>query len=90
MHQHEYDHQQAQAFERLALDAAARLRTSRQLAEEFLDAAQGNPTAAVHIARLYVKALYPAFVTRRCIGSPAEKLYNRITKAVSTQAKTWS
>ncbi|MCM0083273.1 hypothetical protein L4X63_16935 [Geomonas sp. Red32] len=76
--------------QRVAQDAAAYVKTNRQLAEDFLTATQGDPRAAVGIAKHYVKALHPGFIPRRNIGSPAERVYSNLQAAVARCAKTWT
>ena len=96
MHPHPFNHPQAQVLARAALESKDTLRdalhavlpTSRQLASDFLARTGGNPTEAMHLVLRYVRDIFPGFVPRSRIGSPGERLYNRLQKAVEAQVKT--
>lgn len=94
----QFNHPQAQVLARVALENRDTLRdalnatlpTPRQLANEFLTRTGGNQFKAMHLVLGYVRDIFPDFVARKRIGSPAERLYNRIQKSIEAQVKTWS
>lgn len=81
-----YQHRQSQSFERVILESKDTLRSSKELAQQFLTRTRGDQTEATHLALCHVRALFPEFVPRKDIGSPAERLYCRLQKAIGTQA----
>lgn len=98
MHPQPFNHPQAPVLARVALESKDTLRdalhavlpTSRQLASDFLVRTRGNQTEAMHLVLRYVRDIFPGFVPRRRIGSPAERLYSRLQKAIAAQGKTWT
>ncbi|GFO57593.1 hypothetical protein GMSM_46000 [Geomonas sp. Red276] len=77
-------------LERVALEARDALLPSRTLALDFLARSAGDKTAAVRLALHHVKSIFPGFSPRSQIGSPAEKLYNRLVVSIAHHAVTWS